>query len=88
MNWHTEHHMFGAVPCYNLKGLSRTISSDMPEPRSLIGAWREMRQIWKKQQEDPAYQHDTPLPEPKAYHEKEHDPSGASLGDLSSKNLE
>ena len=31
-------------------------------PRTLIGAWREMRATWRKQQIDPAYQFDTPLP--------------------------
>jgi fatty acid desaturase len=63
MNWHTEHHMFAAVPCYNLRRLSKIIASDMPEPRTVIGAWREMRLTWKKQQENPSYQFETPLPE-------------------------
>ena len=63
MNWHTEHHMYAGVPCYNLKKLSREIAADMPEPRTLIGAWREMLDIWKRQQIDPNYQFDTPLPE-------------------------
>ncbi len=65
MNWHTEHHMFAAVPCYNLRKLSKAVASDMPEPRTLIGAWREMRQTWKRQQKDPGYQYETPLPEGK-----------------------
>ena len=30
MNWHTEHHMYAAVPCYNLKRLADTIAADMP----------------------------------------------------------
>ena len=34
----------------------------MPKPRTLIGAWQEMREIHRKQQEDPTYQYDTPLP--------------------------
>lgn len=62
MNWHTEHHMFAAVPCYNLPGLHAQIEDDMPMPRSLIGAWREMQQTWRRQQDDPDYQFDTPLP--------------------------
>ena len=62
MNWHTEHHMFAAVPCYNLKKLAKVIADDMPRPRTLVGAWREMRDTWRRQQEDPTYQHDTPLP--------------------------
>jgi len=62
MNWHTEHHMYAGVPCYNLKKLSKEIAQDMPEPRTLRGAWKEMRQTWHQQQTDPSYQFDTPLP--------------------------
>ncbi|MCY3946009.1 MAG: fatty acid desaturase [Anaerolineaceae bacterium] len=62
MEWHTEHHMYAGVPCYNLARLYEEIADDMPEPRSLIGAWREMRMIWRKQRGDPVYQFDTPLP--------------------------
>ena len=35
MNWHTEHHMFTGVPCYNLKKLAKEIEADMPRLRSL-----------------------------------------------------
>ena len=62
MNWHTEHHMYASVPCYNLARLYRVIRDDVPEPRTLLGSWREILAIWKKQQEDPGYQYDTPLP--------------------------
>lgn len=62
MQWHTEHHMYAAVPCYNLKKLANVISDDMPEPRTLVGAWKEMRAIWKTQRSDPSFQFDTPLP--------------------------
>ena len=41
MNWHTEHHMYAGVPCYNLKKLSQIIADDMPQPRTLLDAWRE-----------------------------------------------
>ena len=54
--------MYAGVPCYNLGKLAREISDDMPKPQTLIGSWREMRGIWKKQRIDPAYQFDTPLP--------------------------
>jgi fatty acid desaturase len=63
MNWHTEHHMYAGVPCYRLKELHREIAADLPAPRTLLGAWREMRAIWRRQQNDPGYQFDTPLPE-------------------------
>lgn len=63
MNWHTEHHMFAGVPCYNLKELHHEVADDMPAPRTLIGAWREMITIHQKQQAEPLYQFDTPLPD-------------------------
>jgi fatty acid desaturase len=63
MNWHTEHHMFAGVPCYNLKELHDTISSDMPQTRTLREAWHEMLDTWHKQKSNPAYYFDTPLPE-------------------------
>ena len=62
MNWHTEHHMYAGVPCYHLRKLAREIAHDMPAPRTLWGAWKEMRTIWKRQQSDPGYQFDIPLP--------------------------
>ena len=62
MNWHTEHHMYAGVPCYNLRKLYREIADDLPKPRTLRGAWREMRETWRRQQTDPNYQFDTPLP--------------------------
>jgi fatty acid desaturase len=62
MNWHTEHHMFAGVPCYNLKELHRQIRDDMPVPRSLAEAWQEMRETWDRQQVDPGYFFDTPIP--------------------------
>jgi fatty acid desaturase len=85
MNWHTEHHMFAAVPCYNLKRLYKTVAFDMPKPHTLIGAWREMRQTWKKQQEDAHYQYCTPPPVRKDHEMKKQDSLEASLGDLSPK---
>ena len=62
MNWHTEHHMYAGVPCYNLKALAKEIECDMPKPKSLIGAWREMRETWHRQKVDPDYAYDTPVP--------------------------
>lgn len=64
MNWHLEHHMFAGVPCYHLKALHKALADDMPRPRSLIGAWREMRAVWHRQKTDPDYAFDTPVPSP------------------------
>jgi len=83
MNWHTEHHMYAGVPCYNLKKLYREIASDMPSPRTMIGAWKEMRKTYKRQQEDPSYQFNTLLPETAGrLPSEEHDFLGASIGDI------
>ena len=89
MNWHTEHHMFAGVPCYNLKLLYQEIVAQMPEPRTLSGAWQEMRDTWFRQQADSGYYFDTPVP-PVAY-----DSTGisrdeaveSSIGDLAPKGL-
>ncbi|MEO1248252.1 MAG: fatty acid desaturase [Pseudomonadota bacterium] len=62
MNWHIEHHMFAGVPCYNLKKLHREVAGDMPTPRTLRGAWQEMLDTWRRQQTEPGYFFDTPLP--------------------------
>ena len=88
MNWHLEHHMFAAVPCYNLRRLSRTIAADLPKPRTLVEAWREMRQTWKKQQKDPGYQFDTPLPGRAGEKATKQDSLESSLGDLPPRSLE
>ena len=63
MNWHTEHHMFANVPCYNLKALHHTVAADMPKPRTIFSAWREMLDTHERQKKDPTYQYDTLLPD-------------------------
>ena len=62
MNYHTEHHMFAGVPCYHLKALHAEVAHDMPAPRTLLGAWAEMRAVWARQRREPGYAYDTPLP--------------------------
>jgi len=65
MNYHIEHHMYAAVPCYNLGRLHELIQSDLPPtPRGIIGVWREIVGILRKQQADPAFQYSPPLPAP------------------------
>ena len=94
MNWHTEHHMFAGVPCYNLAKLHELVKDDMPRTRTMIGAWSEMRETWRHQQKDPDYQFDTPLP-PTAHPAVSHhaiettdeDSLEASIGDLAPKSI-
>jgi fatty acid desaturase len=89
MNWHTEHHMYAGVPCYNLKALYGEMAHEMPEPRSLWGAWREMRDTWKRQQSDPDYAFDTPLPESAgSVGEDSSDELEGSIGDLAPRGLQ
>ncbi|MDA0350206.1 MAG: fatty acid desaturase [Verrucomicrobia bacterium] len=88
MNWHTEHHMYAAVPCYNLKKLAKEISEDMPEPRTVLGAWREMRETWERQKADPNYEFDTPVPQPKeSTHADDTDELASSIGELAPEGL-
>jgi fatty acid desaturase len=59
MNYHTEHHMYVGVPCYNLGKLHKLIRHDLPPaPVGLYATWTEIGEILKKQKEDPTYQHD------------------------------
>lgn len=79
--------MFASVPCYNLKKLHRTVREDMPPPRTLIGAWREMRETWKRQQLDPGYAFDTPVPASRAGERGAADPLAASMGGLAPREI-
>ncbi|MFI4890195.1 MAG: fatty acid desaturase [Steroidobacterales bacterium] len=57
MNYHTEHHMYAAVPCYRLARLHRLIRSDLPEcPRGLYATWKHIAMILERQKREPAYQ--------------------------------
>jgi fatty acid desaturase len=58
MNYHTEHHMYAAVPCYNLGKLHAAIAADLPHcPAGLVESWRGIRAILERQKVDPAYQY-------------------------------
>lgn len=62
MQYHTEHHMYAAVPCYNLRRLNRLIAHDLPSPKGVIGTWREIGMILRRQEKEPAYQYQHPFP--------------------------
>lgn len=63
MNFHIEHHMYAAVPCYNLGKLHRTIQADLPpSPVGLLATWREIIPIIRRQRVDPQYQYVAQLP--------------------------
>jgi fatty acid desaturase len=61
MNYHIEHHMYAAVPCYKLGKLHRAIRHDLPpSPVGLYATWREISAIQKRQKTEPDYKY---LPE-------------------------
>lgn len=63
MNYHIEHHMYAAVPCYNLGRLHKLIAHDLPPtPRGLLAVWRDIYTILKIQEANPGYQHVAVLP--------------------------
>ena len=82
MNWHLEHHMYAGVPCYNLKKLHSLLAPDMPQPRTLLGAWKEMKEIWERQKIDPDYEFDTPVPSAEGEGRRQDSELDASIGDL------
>ena len=80
--------MYAGVPCYNLKALHQATADDMPKPRTLLGAWREMRETWKRQLTDPDEAFDTPLPSRSEVGEARPDSSARSIGDLGPKEFD
>ncbi len=64
MNYHIEHHMYAAVPCYNLPKLHAAIREHLPPVHtSLYSVWCEIRQTRFRQRWDPTYRYTQPLPE-------------------------
>jgi fatty acid desaturase len=63
MNFHIDHHMYAAVPCYHLSKLHAVIRDDLPPcPAGLIATWKEIITIVQRQKLDPSYQYVAPLP--------------------------
>ena len=58
----------------------------MPEPKSLIGAWKEMLLAWQIQKSNPEYAYDTPEPY-KSKNTKDMPLGVKSIGDLAPKGL-
>lgn len=75
--------MFAGVPCYHLKQLHQTVKEDMPQPRTLLMSWQEMRNVYRQQQYEPEYAFDTPVP-PQRYRKKKNQEEAleSSIGDL------
>lgn len=62
MEYHTEHHMFAAVPCYNLRRLHEAIRDDLAVRPGLIASLKEILAIQKRQAADPQYRFIADLP--------------------------
>jgi fatty acid desaturase len=56
MNFHTEHHMYAAVPFWNLPKLHASMAFDTPRPcQGYLAGIRRILWIQKQQKKDPAY---------------------------------
>ena len=56
MNYHIEHHMYAAVPFYNLPELHKLVKDDTPAPcQGVIGTWLQVIPILRRQQREPEY---------------------------------
>jgi fatty acid desaturase/rubredoxin len=63
MNFHTEHHMYAAVPCYNLRRLSDAIKHDLPPlPNGLVETWRQIIAIQQRQRVEPEFSYNPNVP--------------------------
>jgi fatty acid desaturase len=64
MNYHIEHHMYAAVPCYRLGRLHRAIRADLPPtPHGIRAVWREIAAIVRRQSAEPGWVYMPSLPE-------------------------
>ncbi len=63
MNWHTEHHMYSAVPCYNLSKLHAAIRHDLPPPTvGIIETWKPILRALEAEAKDPLWRAVIALP--------------------------
>ncbi len=57
MNYHVEHHMFPAVPYYNLPELHGEIREQLAEPKpGMISAYKEIFYAFREQAKDPSWE--------------------------------
>lgn len=65
MQYHAEHHMYPAVPFYNLPALREAIKHEMPPAtHGLWATWKEMLPILKRQRKEKDYYYVPLIPTP------------------------
>jgi fatty acid desaturase len=63
MNFHTEHHIYAAVPCYRLARLHRLVKEDMPPcPRGLLATWLQINRTLQRQKVEPGHEYYANVP--------------------------
>lgn len=64
MNYHTEHHMYAAVPFHNVPRLHRVLAHDVPQSAdSFIGGVKRILDIHRRQRAEPSYRFMPAFPE-------------------------
>lgn len=67
MQYHLEHHMYPAVPFYNLPRLRKALEHDLPPaPHGLVATWREMLAVRRKLIADPGFRFVPAIPQASA----------------------
>lgn len=54
---HVDHHIFPIGPSRNLPKLHRILQEDLPEPKSMVGCWREMFAIAREKDHNPDHEY-------------------------------
>lgn len=64
MNYHIEHHMFPAVPYYNLPALHEEIKDQLPPPApNTVAAYKEIVHCFRNQNADPTWELERDIPD-------------------------